>query len=112
MTSDEHLIRCAFYCAREVIATRGRVGAPIPAWLRRHYDQLDAAVLSARGHENSCGQEEPDTLSTMETAEMVHRPQRWVHRHREMLSARKEGDRWRYPRAAVVEYAKGKQDDA
>ncbi len=99
-------IRCAYYCAAEIIRSRRRTGAPIPEWLRRHYNQLDAEIrLSARGHQKSPGTEESDTLSTMEVAEMLRCAEKWVWRHRKLLGARKDGDRWRYPRATVVEYA-------
>lgn len=100
-----HDLRAALYCAAEIVRSRQRTGQPIPEWLRRHYSQLNAAVrVSARGHQNSCETEESDTLSTMQVAEMLRRPERWVRRHPELLGGHKDGDRWRYPRAAVVAY--------
>jgi hypothetical protein len=101
---DDHLRAC-LYCAAEVVRGRRRSGQPIPEWLRTHLERLDAEVrVSARGHQNSCGTEESATLSPMQVAEMLRRPERWVRRHRELLGAHKDGDRWRYPRAAVAEY--------
>ena len=110
-TGDD--LRAAYFCCSEVIRSRRRTGAPIPGWLRRHYSQLDAEIrASARGRRNSCNAEESDTLSTMQVAEMLRRPERWVRRHRELLGAHKDGDRWRYPRAAVVEYERRAADGA
>jgi hypothetical protein len=97
--------QAAYHCAAAVIRSRQRSGLPIPAWLRRHYDRLNTEIrLSARGHQNSCDTEQSVTLSTMQVAELLHRPEKWVRRHCELLGAHKDGDRWRYPRAAIVEY--------
>lgn len=103
LTGDE--LRAAYYCVSEIVRSRQRTGASIPEWLKRHYNQLDAEIrASAHGHESSCGTEESDTLSTMQVAELLHRNEKWVFHHREELGAHKDGDRWRYPRAAVAEY--------
>jgi hypothetical protein len=104
-------LRAAYYCVSEILRSRRRTGASIPGWLRRHFDQLDAEIhLSSRGHGNSYDTEQPATLSTMQVAEMLHRNEKWVRRHRELLGGHKDGDRWRYPRAAVVEYARSAAD--
>lgn len=104
-------LRAALYCCAEVVRSRQRTGQPISDWLRRHYNQFNAEIrLPARGHQNSCDTEESDTLSTMQVAEMLRRPERWVRRHRELLGAHKDGDRWRYPRTAVAEYERRAAD--
>jgi hypothetical protein len=101
--------RCAYRCAAEVVRRRRLTGEPIPPWLREHFDQLDAEIrLSASGHGNSLDVDESNTLSSVETATIIGRTDRWVRRHPEELGGRKHGDRWRFPRATVEQYAAGK----
>ena len=66
--------------------------------------------MSASGQRISCDTEQPATLSTMQVAEMLCRNEKWVRRHRELLGGHKDGDRWRYSRAAVIEYARSAAD--
>jgi hypothetical protein len=70
-------LRAAYYCVSEIVRSRRRTGAPIPGWLRRHYNQLDAAIrVSGRGHKNSCDTAQSDTLSTMQVAKLLRRNER------------------------------------
>ncbi|MDC8980686.1 helix-turn-helix domain-containing protein [Mycobacterium marinum] len=104
---DDEDIQAAYYCCCDVIRSRVRQGAPIPPWLAQHHQRLDTAIrLSARGHQKLCKTNEPDTLSSVEAAEILSKPERWVRRHPELLGGSKHGDRWRYSRTAVEQYAK------
>ncbi|MEM6109209.1 helix-turn-helix domain-containing protein [Mycobacterium sp. 050272] len=81
----------------------------MPAWLGPYLRELDTEVrLSACGHQNSCNAGESDTLSSVEVAEKLNRSERWVRRHPDLLGGEKHGDRWRYSRATVEEYAAGR----
>ena len=95
-------IRTAYWCLATMIRSRRH---DVPRPVAALYDRLDAEMrMSARGQETSCGAEDSGTLGTVEVAELLRCPERWVRRHPELLGGHKDGDRWRYPRAAVAEY--------
>lgn len=108
--SDGDRLKAAHYCAQEVVRRRRLTGEPIPGWLTQHYQELDVEIgLSASGHENSCSAAKSDTLSSVEVAQKLHKPERWVRRHPELLGGIKHGDRWRYSRGAVEQYASAEE---
>ena len=69
MAADD--VRPAYYCAAEVMRHRQRAGQPIPHWLSRHFDQLDAKIrASESGHESdrAAGQLDGEKLITAREA--------------------------------------------
>ncbi|WP_407686006.1 helix-turn-helix domain-containing protein [Mycobacterium sp. HUMS_1102779] len=104
MTTADYRLQCAYRCAAEAVRARQLSGAAVEPWLRWHFDDTDAAIrkhTSARGHESCWGISEPDTLSSMQVAQLIGRNDRWVRRHRDELGGIQQGDRWRFPRTAV-----------
>lgn len=103
MILDGENLKAAHYCA--ALAIQSHRGRTVPPRIERLFRQLSAEVeLSACGHQSWSDAGESETLSSVEVAEMVHRTERWVRRHPELLGGRKHGDRWRYSRAAVEQY--------
>ena len=82
MAADD--VRPAYYCAAEVMRHRQRAGQPIPHWLSRHFDQLDAKIrASESGHESdrAAGQLDDEKLITArEAANILGRSKRQVQR--------------------------------
>lgn len=104
--SDGDQLHAAYYCAFEVVRMRRNTGQPIPPWLAKYLRELDTEIrLSARGHQNWCTAEESETLSSVEVAEKLSKPEKWVRRHHGLLGGVKHGDRWRYSRAVVERFA-------
>jgi hypothetical protein len=98
-------IRTAYWCLAVMI--RGR-RHDVPRPVADLYDRLDAEIrVSAHGHSNSPDTGESGTLGTTQVAALLCRPEKWVRRHHELLGGHKDGDRWRYPRVVVAEYAEG-----
>jgi hypothetical protein len=107
--------RAAYYCAAEVVRERRRRGEPIPAWLRQHYAELDAAVrasMSQPGHESPVqpAQLEGEWITARQAADILRRSAKQVHRLRADLGAQLIGGRWLFRRTTVLRY--GKERDA
>jgi hypothetical protein len=110
--SDQQELRCNYHCAAEVVRSRQRTGQPIPEWLRRHYNRLDAEVrVSQSRHEIDCGvddaaqSEHPDQIGTREAATMLKLSKRQVQRLAGPLGGRIVGAAWVFNRDAVTDYA-------
>lgn len=85
---------------------------PIPPKFARLWRQLHPETdLSARGHENLPSTDESETVSSVEAAVLVNKPERWVRRHPSELGGRKHGDRWRYSRATIARYLREREDN-
>lgn len=102
-------LHAAYHCAAEVIRRRRLTGQPVPAWLRQHYAELDAAVrMSRSGHESdsATAELEPvDQITANEAAAIVGKSKRQTQRLAADLGGRIVGGRWLFDRAAVTEYA-------
>lgn len=107
MAADD--VRPAYYCAAEVMRHRQRAGQPIPHWLSRHFDQLDAKIrASESGHESdrAAGQLDDEKLITArEAANIVGRSKRQVQRLAADLDGQIVGGRWLFQLNTVTEYA-------
>jgi len=107
-------LHAAYYCAAEVTRSRRRTGQPIPAWLRRHYDSLDAEIrVSDLGRESDgdTGQLDQDTLITAREAALIigcskRQAQRLAAAD---LGGQIIGGRWLVKLSAVMEYMEGKR---
>ena len=101
------------YCAAAVIRSRQRNGEPIPEWLRRHSDRLDAEIrMSESGHESDSdtGQFDQDELITArEVSQMLGCSKRQAQRLASDLEAEIVGGRWLFRRSAVTEYVEGRR---
>jgi hypothetical protein len=114
-------IRAAYYCAAAVIRSRQRTGAPIPDWLRRHFDQLDteirASSMSRSGHQfNDAVRELASGLTSPigadEAAQILGISKRQAQRLAADLGARLVGGRWLFERDVVDDYAEGRNQTA
>jgi hypothetical protein len=97
-------LQACYFCVAEVIRTRRRVGAPIPGWMRAHYDQLDTEIrgMSRRRHkipEIGCGQPQSDEwIGVRETAEILKLSKRQVQRIASDLGGQLISGRWVFNR--------------
>ena len=67
-------IRTAYWCLATMIRSRRH---DVPRPVADLFDRLDTEFhVSARGHQNSCNTEESATMSTMQVAEMLRRPEK------------------------------------
>jgi hypothetical protein len=116
----------AYYCVAAVIRGRQRTGEPIPEWLRRHFEQLDAVIrdgssdsaarASRSGHELSdhatqleCdGSTSSELIGAREAAEILGLSKRQVQRLAGDLDGQVVGGRWLYKRTIVCEYAEAR----
>ncbi|BCQ09667.1 hypothetical protein JMUB5695_03117 [Mycobacterium heckeshornense] len=108
--TDEIDLRAAYYCVAEVLRHRRLSGAPIPAWLREHFDRLDTAIrcTSSSGHEPGCGGEQSEQgswLTATQAAQALGVSARHVRRLAADLDGQLVGGRWLFPADAVSEYA-------
>lgn len=112
LPADE--LRAAYYCAAEVVRRRQLVGQPIPEWLHRHFDQLDAEVrLSRSGQEFDIavgqlahsGPTSPSLISAHEAAQILGISKRQVQRLAADLDGQLIGGRWLFERETVETYA-------
>ena len=105
--------RAGLYCAAAVIRSRQRNGEPIPEWLHRHFDRLDAEIrMSESGHEfdSDAGQLAQDELITArEVSRMLGCSKRQAQRLASDLEAEIVGGRWLFRRSAVTEYVEGRR---
>jgi len=111
---DDEQVRACYYVAAEVLRTRRRIGAPIPAGLHRHYNQLDTAFrgIAPRGpsvvdnaHGGTQSQHEHGVIGTVEVAAMMGIPPRQVRRRADKLGGTLVAGRWLFSRETVAEYA-------
>ncbi|KZS79940.1 hypothetical protein B4U45_18340 [Mycobacterium persicum] len=105
---------CAYYCAAHLIRHRQRSGQPIPEWLRRHYDRLDAEirVMSAAGHESgraAAELEKRELVTAEEAAAVLGISKRQVRRLASDLDGQLIGGRWLFRLCDVQTYAEGRQ---
>jgi hypothetical protein len=104
-------LHAAYYCAAEVTRSRWRTGQPIPAWLRNHYDNLDAQIrVSDLGQESGCdtGQFDQDRLiTTAEAATMMLCSKRQAQRRAPELGGQIIGGRWLLSLNAVKQHIEG-----
>jgi hypothetical protein len=107
-------IRAAYYCCAEVLRGRRLCGQPVPAWLRRLYDRLDAEVRASRSRqENACQlpELEPDEwISAQQAATILSWSKRHVQRRATDLDGRIIGGRWLFRREDVIDYAEGRHE--
>jgi hypothetical protein len=110
---DDTDLQAAYYCVAEVRRHRQRKGQPVPAWLHRHYDRMDAAFLmSLAGHESDCStpqSKNDEWISTKEAAAIVNLSPRHVRRIQADLCGEKRVGRLLFPLHAVTEYAEGRR---
>ncbi len=111
-------IRAAYYVASEVIRSRQRNGQPIPAWMRRHFNQLDTAVRVSRPRHDEReigGREEQsrhaNAIGAREAAEILKLSPRQVQRRASELGGQMVCGRLLFMRDTVVDYAQ-RRDDA
>ena len=106
-------LRADYYCVAEVVRHRQRTGEPIPDWLCRHFDRLDAEIrVSESGHESDSdtGQLEQDELITArEVSQMLGCSKRQAQRLASDLEAQIVGGRWLFRRSSVADYAEGRR---
>jgi hypothetical protein len=111
-------VRCALYCATEVVRSRQRTGQPIPQWLREHHQRLDTAVrgFAPRGQPvgviaDSAQQSQHEAVvGSAQVARMLDLPCREVRRRAEQLGAVMVAGRWLFSRENVVNYMQGGTD--
>jgi excisionase family DNA binding protein len=115
VTSDND-IRAGYYCVAEVIRERRRRGQPVPSWLVQHHIRLEKQFrVSQLGHETTSARAELGDdvpITATEAAELLRCSRRHVQRLAADLDGKIVGGRWLFSRAAVVDYAEGKADDA
>jgi hypothetical protein len=113
MLLDDEFLRASYYCVNEIIHSRRRTGAPIPAWMRRHYNQLDNQIkaLAPRGAlvvENAGGvpqsQHAHGVIGSRQAGEMMGIPAREVRRHAEEWGGAFIAGRWLFSADNVVNY--------
>ena len=104
-------LHAAYYCAAEVTRSRRRTGQPIPAWLRNHYDNLDAHIrLSDFGQESGCdtGPLDQDRLITArEASTLMVCSKRQAQRQAPKLGGQIIGGRWLLSLNAVKQHIEG-----
>lgn len=109
-------VRVDYYCAAEVVRTRRRIGQPIPGWLRRHYEQLEAEVRMSRTRQQ-IGCDGPSLnmmdkwIGSPEAAAVLGWSKRQVQRHAADLDGQIISGRWLFREAAVRQYAEGLRQD-
>jgi hypothetical protein len=110
LTSDE--ARAAYYCAAALIRHRQRSGEPIPEWLRKHFNRLDAEVrVSESGHDSVSDAkqlEEQELITAREAAGILGCSKRQVQRLASDLDAEFAYGRWLFRLSTVAEYAEAK----
>jgi hypothetical protein len=112
MTTDETL-RANYYCASAEIRRRVRLGQPIPDWLRRHVETLDAAIRSVAHTGQDSGvdlqhSEDGDHIGTADVARLTGLPLRSViRRSRDDFGAVLIGKSLVYRRSVIEQYMKG-----
>ncbi|WP_157139202.1 hypothetical protein [Mycobacterium xenopi] len=114
MNLDDTGLRAAYYCAAEALRHRRLTGAPIPAWLRTHFDRLATAIqrASESRHESGCGeqQSEPDGwLTARQAAPLLGLSKRQTQRLAADLDGQLVDGRWLFPASTVHDYAQGRQ---
>jgi hypothetical protein len=110
LSADE--LRACYYCAAEVLRRRQLSGQPIPEWMRRHFDQLDAEVrMSRSGHqfddavrELGSGPTSP-LISADEAAQILGLSKRQTLRLAVALQGELISGRWLFQRETVKTYA-------
>jgi excisionase family DNA binding protein len=117
LSSDD--LRAAYYCVAEVLRRRQLVGQPIPEWMRRHFDRLDAAVrgLSRSGHQAAgaveqlphSGPTSRSLISAHEAAQILGISKRQVQQLAADLDGQIIGGRWLFERETVETYAEGQR---
>jgi Helix-turn-helix domain len=119
LPADE--LRAAYYCVAEVVRRRQLSGQPIPHWLRRHFDRLDAEVRLSRSGQDSdstvgqlvpSGPTSPSLISAYEAAQILGISKRQVQRLAADLDGEIVAGRWLFKRETVQTYAKGQREDA
>jgi len=106
-------LRGCRYAVAEVIGCRRRVGAPIPAWLRRLHDRLDAelrAVVSAGGPEPVARGPDSELVGTAQAAGLLGISTRHVRRLAADLDGWRASRDWVFCRAVVLEYARARKE--
>ncbi|RJO80232.1 hypothetical protein D5S18_00310 [Nocardia panacis] len=110
--SLKELRDCRFAVA-EQLHYRRRIGAPIPAWLRRLHDRLDAelrARMSADGPEPEAAQQDSEMIGTPEAATILECTARHVRRLAADLDGQRIGREWIFHRGTVTEYARARKE--
>ena len=107
-------LRADYYCVAEVVRHRQRTGEPIPDWLRRHFDRLDAEIrVSESGHESDSdtGQfDQNELITAREVSQMLGCSKRQAQRLASDLDGCQfVGGRWLFRRSSVAEYAEGRR---
>jgi hypothetical protein len=111
--SSQDVVRAAYYCVAEVIRLRQLGGIPVPDWLRRHYNHLDAEVRVSHTRQESEGSRtysESDLIGTGEAADMLGWNIRKVQRLAADLGGRRVAGRLVFSSFEVHEYAEGLED--
>lgn len=105
VTADD--FRVAFRCVSELLDRRRLQCVPVPGWLVEHYHSMRA--MSACGHDFGSGaaelDEEHDTMTTEEVAEMLNLSTRQVRRNAEAIGGVKLGRDWAFDCESVERYA-------
>jgi hypothetical protein len=109
---NDEQTQAAYYCVAALVRSRQRGGQPIPAWLHRHYSQLDTVVrgsaprgASVAGNADGASHSQDAVIGTTETAEMLSLTPRQVRRRADQLGGRLIGDRWLFSPQNVADYA-------
>ncbi|HWY01255.1 MAG TPA: helix-turn-helix domain-containing protein [Mycobacterium sp.] len=114
MTLDDEL-RANYYLCAEVIRSRRRTGQPIPEWMRRHFNQLEAQFkgMSPTRHpvvgNGDCAPQSQhgDIIGTREVAEMLKLTPRQVQLRANQLGGVRVCGRLLFMRAEIAEWARG-----
>ena len=112
-------VRAAYYCVAEVVRHRQRTGEPIPDWLRRHFDRLDAEIRlseirvseSGQDSDSDTGQfDQNELITAREVSQMLGCSKRQAQRLASDLDGCQfVGGRWLFRRSSVAEYAEGRR---
>lgn len=101
------------YSVAELIRYRRLIGAPIPDWLRRLHDRLDAelrASVSDIGPGSDTGEQHSRLIGVTETAAILGCSTRHVRRLAADIDGQRAGRAWVFDRAIVTAYARARTE--
>ncbi|WP_328410333.1 hypothetical protein [Nocardia sp. NBC_00403] len=113
MSLDSADMRACRYTVAEAIRYRRRIGAPIPQWLRRLHERLDAELLQAaseNGPSNGTSVPDSEVIGAAESARILGCSTRHVRRLAADLDGQRVGRAWVFDRAVVTTYTQARKE--